>query len=118
MSFGHWQLGPPLLLILDSISLSTLSAYYLPTGPLCYLFILLTLWILGMFVPCYPGKWEGLKDVIELSEVYLCGALFWRTISHLEGLLKHVALPLEFLTCEVCDRAQFRFQWKVIVLKE
>lgn len=71
-----------------------------------------------MFVPCYPGRWEGLRDVIELSEVYLCGALFWRTNGHLEGLLKHVALPLEFLICEVCDRPQLHFQWKVITLEE
>lgn len=67
----------------------------------------------------FPGRWEGPRDVIELSEVYLCGALFWRTISHLEGLLKYVALPLEFLSCEVCDRPQLHFQWwKVIVLEE
>lgn len=55
---------------------------------------------------------------MELCEVYLCEALFWRTTSHLEGLPKHVTLPLEFLICEVCGRPQLHLQWKVIVLEK
>lgn len=45
-------------------------------------------------------------------------ALFWRTTSHLEGLPKHVTLPLEFLICEIRGRPQLHLLWKVIVLEK